>query len=77
VLEFSSIEAAQRWLDAHRPLPRAHGSIYGASVERCVRDLYQAKTFTQLKMAARRLSSALAYHHPQMFEPRGQRPHAA
>jgi len=71
--DFPSIEAAQRWLDANRPLQRSHGSIYGASIERCVYDLYRAKTFTQLKMAARRQSNALAYHYPQMYEPKRSR----
>jgi hypothetical protein len=88
MLEFSSIAAAQHWLDANPDHSRsmtmggmqayAHG--YGMSPARCLSDCHKAHIsyelgnhaidWTRLKMSARRLSNALAYHYPQMFEPR-------
>lgn len=70
-MDFASMEAAQRWLDAGNRHVRNHNSHYGVSVERCTLDCWRAKTPTQLKMAARRLSNALAYHYPEVFGPCG------
>lgn len=89
MLDFPSIESAQRWLDEnggryHRADTEDRNDIggyacrYGLEAARCMHDCVEAAnwgTFTQLKMAARRLSNALAYHHPATFEPK--RKHAA
>lgn len=87
-LEFHSIEAAQRWLDANPNYRNPHSdharyvATYGAPAGRCVKDCMVAAAmfnldrslgetswpyWTSLKMAARRLSSALAVHHPRTF----------
>lgn len=76
--DFHSLDAAQKWLDQNRDditvNIRAYRELYGASPARCMIDCFaDSRHPVRLRMAARRLSAALASKHPQFYEPKRAR----
>lgn len=79
--DFHSLEVAQRWLDQNRGRRWANVLTWPWPIGKCLDDCQREASMCEIdqgewnnhlntvrfRMAARRLSNALAVHHPQMF----------